>query len=113
MAKNMNNLMKQAQQMQQKIGMIQKELEARELEVSSGGGMVKIKITGKQEILDIKINKECVDPEDVSGLEDLLKTAINQAVSESQTMVSTAMNKVTGGVKIPGGAHRECDGRAP
>ncbi len=102
MAKNMNNLLKQAQQMQQKMGTLQKELEARELDISSGGGMIKIKITGKQEILEFKIDKECVDPNDVETLEELVQTAVNQAVKESQDMVSEAMSKVTGGLSIPG-----------
>jgi DNA-binding YbaB/EbfC family protein len=94
--------MKQAQQMQQKMATLQKELESRELETSSGGGMVKIRVNGKQEILNLKIDKECVDPSDVEMLEELVKTAINQAVKESQDMVSKAMSKVTGGMKIPG-----------
>lgn len=100
--KGLNGLMKQAQQMQQKMATLQKELESRELETSSGGGMIKIKITGKQQILAISINKECVDPNDVAGLEDLVKTAVNQAVKESQDMVSGAMSKITGGINIPG-----------
>ena len=99
---NMNQLLKQAQQMQQKIAVLQKELENRELDTSSGGGAIKIKINGKQEILDVKIDKECVDPNDVSTLEELVKTALNQAVKESQDMVSKAMSKVTGGLNIPG-----------
>jgi DNA-binding YbaB/EbfC family protein len=94
--------MKQAQQMQQKMATLQKELETRELETSSGGGMIKIKITGKQQILSIAINKECVDPSDVASLEELVKTAVNQAVKESQEMVSGAMSKITGGINIPG-----------
>lgn len=102
MAKNMNNLLKQAQQMQQKITTLQKELETREMDISSGGGMVKIKINGKQEILEMKIDKECVDPSDVAMLEELIQTAVNQAVRESQDMVSNAMSKVTGGINIPG-----------
>ena len=102
MAKNMNNLLKQAQQMQMKVTALQKELESRELEVSSGGGAVVIKINGKQEILKIKINPECVDPSDVEMLEELVKTGVNQAVKESQDMVSNAMSKVTGGLNIPG-----------
>ena len=73
MAKNMNNLLKQAQQMQLKVSALQKELEARELEVSSGGGAVKIKINGKQEVLNIKISPDCVDPNDVEMLEELVK----------------------------------------
>lgn len=102
MAKNMNALMKQAQQMQQKMATLQKELESRELETSSGGGMIKIKINGKQEILSITINPECVDPSDVETLEDLVLTSVNQAVKESQDMVNKAMSKVTGGLSIPG-----------
>lgn len=102
MAKNMNNLLKQAQQMQQKMSILQKELEAREIEVSSGGGMIKIKMNGKQEIIDLKINPECVDPSDVETLQELVMTAVNQAVKESQDMVSGAMSKVTGGMSIPG-----------
>ena len=100
--KGLNGLMKQAQQMQQKMATLQKELETRELETSSGGGMIKIKITGKQQILSLSINKECVDPNDVASLEDLVKTAVNQAVKESQDMVSGAMSKITGGINIPG-----------
>jgi DNA-binding YbaB/EbfC family protein len=100
--KGLNGLMKQAQQMQQKMATLQKELETRELETSSGGGMIKIKITGKQQIVSISINKECVDPNDVGSLEDLVKTAVNQAVKESQEMVSGAMSKITGGINIPG-----------
>lgn len=100
--KGMQNLMKQAQQMQQKMATLQKELESRELETSSGGGMIKIKITGKQQIVSIAINKECVDPNDVASLEDLVKTAVNQAIKESQEMVSGAMSKITGGINIPG-----------
>lgn len=100
--KGLNGLMKQAQQMQQKMATLQKELETREIETSSGGGMIKIKITGKQQIISISINKECVDPADVGTLEDLVKTAVNQAVKESQDMVSGAMSKITGGINIPG-----------
>lgn len=100
--KGMQNLMKQAQQMQQKMTTLQKELESREIETSSGGGMIKIKITGKQQIVDISINKECVDPHDVASLENLVKIAVNQAIKESQDMVSTAMSKITGGMNIPG-----------
>ncbi len=100
--KGMQNLMKQAQQMQQKMATLQKELEMREIETSSGGGMIKIKITGKQQITGLSINKECVDPNDIASLEDLVKTAVNQAVKESQDMVSGAMSKITGGINIPG-----------
>ena len=102
MAKNMNNLMKQAQQMQQKMSTLQKELDARELDVSSGGGAIKIKINGKQEIISLVIDRECVDPNDVEMLEEIVKTGINSAIKESQDMVSNAMSKVTGGINILG-----------
>lgn len=100
--KNMNQLLKQAQQMQAKLTTLQKELNDREVEATSGGGMVKVKVNGKQEILQLTISKECVDPGDVEMLEELVKTAVNQAIKSSQDMVSGAMSKVTGGVNIPG-----------
>lgn len=99
---NIGNLMKQAQQMQAKMAMLQNELAEREVEASAGGGMVKVKVNGKQELLSISINKECVDPNDVATLEELVFTAVNQAMKQSQDMVSQAMSKVTGGLNIPG-----------
>lgn len=98
----MNQMMKQAQQMQAKLATLQSELAEREIEGSAGGGMVKALVNGKQELLSISINKECVDPNDTEMLEDLVKTAINQALKESSDMVSNAMSKVTGGLNIPG-----------
>ena len=99
---NMNQMMKQAQQMQAKLASLQGELAEREVEATSGGGMVKVVVNGKQELLSIVINKECVDPDDVEMLQDLVMTAMNQALKESQDMVSKAMSKVTGGLNIPG-----------
>jgi DNA-binding YbaB/EbfC family protein len=99
---NMNNLMKQAQQMQAKLAMLQNELADREVEASAGGGMVKVKVNGKQQLLSISINKECVDPNDVATLEELIFTAVNQGMKQSQDMVQQAMSKVTGGMNIPG-----------
>lgn len=99
---NMNNLMKQAQQMQAKLAMLQNELNDREVEAAAGGGMVKVKVNGKQQLISISINKECVDPNDVATLEELVFTAVNQAMKQSQDMVQQAMAKVTGGMNIPG-----------
>lgn len=99
---NMGNLMKQAQQMQAKLAMLQNELANREVEASAGGGMVKVKVNGKQQLLSITINKECVDPNDVVTLEELVFTAVNQAMKDSQDMVQQAMSKVTGGLSVPG-----------
>lgn len=100
--KNMNKLLQQAQQMQTKLTSLQNELATREIESTSGGGMVKARVNGKQELLEIKIDRECVDPNDVEMLEELVLTAVNQALKESSEMVSSAMSKVTGGVNIPG-----------
>jgi len=97
-----NQMMKQAQQMQTKMALLQKELDIKEFTMSSGGGMVNVTVNGKQELLDIKINPECVDANDVEMLEELVKTAVNQAMSESQKTVSSAMSKITGGMNIPG-----------
>lgn len=99
---NINQLMKQANQMQHKMKALQKELDTKEFEVSSGGGMVTAKVNGKQELLDLKINKECVDPNDVEMLEELVKTAVAGALKESSDTVSNAMSKLTGGMNIPG-----------
>ena len=88
--------------MQSKLATLQSELAEREIESSSGGGMVKVRVNGKQELLAITINKECVDPTDVEMLQELVMTAVNQAMKESQDMVSDAMSKVTGGASIPG-----------
>lgn len=99
---NFNQMMKQAQQMQVKMAALQKELDAKEFEATSGGKMVKVKVNGKQELLDITIDPECVDANDVEMLEDLVKTAINQAMKDASETVSKAMSKVTGGLNIPG-----------
>lgn len=99
---NMNNLMKQAQQMQAKLAMLQNELAEREVEASAGGGAVKVKVNGKQQVLSISIDKECVDPNDVATLEELVLTAVNQGLKQSQDMVQAAMSKITGGMNIPG-----------
>ena len=98
----MNAMMKQAQQMQAKLATLQKELDTREFEASSGGGMVKAIVNGKQELIDIIIDKECVDPNDVDMLQELVKAALNQALMTSQESVNKAMSKVTGGLSIPG-----------
>lgn len=99
---NMNNLLKQAQQMQVKLATLQKELNEREFEATSGGGMVKAVVNGKQELIAINISKDCVDPNDVEMLEEMVKTAVSQALKESQETVSNAMSKITGGMSIPG-----------
>ena len=98
----MGNIMKQAQQLQSKMAKMQDELAEKTVEATSGGGMVNVVATGKQQILSIKIEKEVVDPEDVDMLQDLVLAAVNDALTKSQEMVSSEMGKLTGGLNIPG-----------
>lgn len=102
MAKGLGNIMKQAQQMQAKIAQVQQELEDKEVEASAGGGMVTARANGKQQLLDLKIEKDVVDPEDVEMLQDLVLAAVNEAIKKSQEMIQEEMGKVTGGMNIPG-----------
>lgn len=99
---NMNKMMKQVQKMQADMAKLQEDLAAREVEASSGGGVVTARVNGKQEVLGIKIDPEAVDPDDVEMLEDLITAAVNEALRKSQEMVSAEMSKITGGMKIPG-----------
>lgn len=98
----MGNMMKEAMKIQQEIARLQAELQDRVIESSSGGGAVTIKISGKQEIMELKIKPEAVDPEDIEMLEDLIQAAVNEAIKQSQEMVSAEMSKITGGLNIPG-----------
>ncbi|MDA3902323.1 MAG: YbaB/EbfC family nucleoid-associated protein [Desulfuromusa sp.] len=102
MAKGLGNIMKQAQQMQAKMAQVQQELESKEVEATAGGGMVTARANGKQQLLDLKIEKAVVDPEDIEMLQDLVLAAVNEAIKNSQEMVQEEMSKVTGGMNIPG-----------
>ena len=99
---NMQQLMMRAQRMQQDVQRVQAELGAREFSASSGGGMVTATVTGNKEVKSIVISPECVDPDDVEMLQDLILAAVNEAVKQSQDMVSSEMAKLTGGFNIPG-----------
>lgn len=98
----MNAMMKQAQQLQKKMMKTQAELAKKTIEASAGGGMVKVVANGGQKIESIVVEKEVVDPEDIEMLQDLLLAAVNDALNKSQEMVSSEMNKLTGGLNIPG-----------
>lgn len=98
----MGNIMKQAQQLQSKMAKMQDELAEKTVEATSGGGMITVVATGKQQISSIKIEKEVVDPDDVDMLQDLVLAAVNDALTKSQEMVSSEMGKLTGGLNIPG-----------
>ena len=98
----MGNLMKQAQQMQQKMLKLQEEIGKKTLDASVGGGMVTVTVNGKSEVLRIKIEPQVVDPDDVEMLEDLILAGVNEALRKAQEMVSEEMSKLTGGLRIPG-----------
>ncbi len=98
----MNDLMKQAQQMQKRMLEIREELANRTVEATVGGGMVTAIVNGQQEIVSLHITPEVVDPDDTEMLEDLVVAAINEALQQSQELMSSEMNKLTGGLKIPG-----------
>jgi DNA-binding YbaB/EbfC family protein len=100
--KGLGNMLRQAQEMQKKLGRIQEELASRTVEASAGGGMVRCTINGKQELLSLSIDREVVDPEDVEMLQDLVIAAVNEAVKKSQEMVASEMGKVAGGLGLPG-----------
>lgn len=99
---NMGKMLKQAQKMQQDMAKLQEELKERTVEASAGGGVVEVTVSGKQELLTIKINPEVVDPEDIEMLQDLVLAAVNEGLKKSQEMVASEMSKITGGLNIPG-----------
>jgi len=96
------DLMKQAQRMQQEMMRIQQELATKTVEASSGGGMVTVVVNGRQEMVSISIEPSVVDPDDVEMLQDLIMAAVNEGLAKSQDMVKEEMAKVTGGLSIPG-----------
>lgn len=95
---NMNNLMKQAQKMQKQMAEKQEELAERTLEMTSGGGAVKVTINGRREIQELKINPDVVDPDDVEMLEDLVLSAMNEALRQVEEMYNNEMGRLTGGM---------------
>jgi len=102
MAKGMSGMMKQVQKMQKKMVELQGELEQERVEGTAGGGMVTVVANGRQDILEIKIQPDVVNPDDVEMLEDLILAAIHQAQQRAQEMMNKEMGQITGGVQIPG-----------
>ena len=94
-------LLKQIQKVQEELEKIQAELEEKTVTEESGGGMVKVTVNGKREIVDIKIDKEVVDPEDIEMLEDLIVAAVNKALSSAEKMINEEISKATAGL-LPG-----------
>lgn len=99
---SMNNLMKQAQRMQRQMEEAQKELEAKEFEATSGGGVVKVVVSGKKEVLSVEIKPEAVDPDDVEMLQDLVMAACNEALKKVDEESQQRMGGIGAGINIPG-----------
>jgi nucleoid-associated protein EbfC len=102
MGGNMNNILKQAQKLQKQMEDVKSELSKKTVEVTTGGGAVKAVVNGDKELVEIKIKPEVVDPEDVEMLEDLVLSAVNEAIKKADEMMSSEMGKLTGGLNIPG-----------
>lgn len=98
----MNQMMKEVKKMQKQMEKAQEELKNKNVETSAGGGMVTVVANGHKEILSIAINKEVVDPDDIEMLQDLIITAVNDALKQVDQLASNDLGKLTGGLNIPG-----------
>lgn len=95
---NMNALMKQAQKMQKQMEESQKELQEKEYTASAGGGAVEITVSGKKEVVKVKLAEEAVDPDDIEMLEDMIMAAANEALRKMEEDTAAAMSRLTGGL---------------
>ena len=98
----MGNLQRMAQQMQQEMLRVQRELESTTVDGTSGGGVVKAVVTGKQELVSLTIDPSAVDPGDVEMLQDLVLAAVNDALRAARDLAEAKMAAVTGGLRLPG-----------
>ena len=99
---NLNKIMKQAQKMQEQMAKTQAELEEKTVEVSAGGGKVKVTANGAGDVLSIKIDKDIVDPNDVEFLEEVVLNGVKSAIEQGKALAQSEMTKITGGLGIPG-----------
>ncbi len=99
---DMNQIMKQAQDFQQKMAKMQGELATKEVSATVGGGMVSATVNGKHELINLTIEKDVIDPNDPAMLQDLVLAAVNEAMKKAQEMIQGEMGKITGGMNIPG-----------
>lgn len=97
---NMQALMRQVQKAQEEVAQKQEELDAREYDISAGGGVVNVKINGKREILAIDLKPEIVDPDDIETLSDILVAAVNEAIKRVDTTNADELNRITGQVNL-------------
>ena len=99
---DMSEIMRQAQDFQQRLSQVQNELAERFVTASVGGGMVSVTVNGKNELMSIQIEKDVINPEDQAMLQDLIVSAVNEGIKKAQDMAKTEMKKLTGGINIPG-----------
>ena len=99
---NMQQLMRQAQKMQQQMMKAQEELDAREYEGTAGGGAVSCKVSGKRQLLSLTIDKDAVDPEEVEMLQDMIIAAVNEAMRTADADAANSMSRLTGGLNLGG-----------
>ena len=99
------NIMGKFQDIQANMQQMQEELAKQTIEATSGGGMVTAKVTGKGELLSVKIDPQAVDPQDLEMLEDLVCAAVNAALAKSQRQMQEQLSQITGGLNIPGLEH--------
>ncbi len=99
---DLNSLMAQAKKMQKEIARVQEEAAKDVVEVSVGGGMVTVKANGAGDVIDIKISKEIVDPEDIETLEELVLSGVNEALRKAKEAMEEKLSQLTGGLNIPG-----------
>ena len=99
---DMNSMIRQAQKMQDEMAELQEELDAREYEISAGGGVVTVKIAGTKEVKSIDIKPEIVDPDDIEMLSDILVAAVNEAIKRVEETNAEEISKITGGLSLPG-----------
>ncbi len=102
---NMNNMLQQAQKMQEELANVQQACETSEYSASAGGGMVEATVTGKHQIVNLQIKEEVVDPEDIEMLSDLITGAVNEAMRKADEDLETkmgAVNNPIAGLNIPG-----------
>lgn len=99
---NMNKMLKQLQAAQAEMMAAQEKLKDEIIETSVGGGMVTVKVTGDQQVAEIKINPEAVDPEDVEILQDMILTAVNDGIAKSQQLAEQRLGGIAGGLGLPG-----------
>jgi nucleoid-associated protein EbfC len=97
---NLNKLMKQAQKMQEQMAKTQAELEKKTVEVSAGGGKVKVRANGAGDIIAITIDKDVVDPNDVEFLEEIVLSGVNQAIQQGKALAQSEMSRITGGLGV-------------